>query len=195
MLREIARPGGCAVSPEIGGRGADDVRARGEPPRMQPAGCARGDADRDVVALGDQVDGGVVENEVDVDLGIELEKAAELARDAAVAERRRRADAQPPVRAGVKARGLALGEIELLHDAPAVGVELAADLGEAEPPGRAIEKADAEVALERRDALADGRLRHPEAERGRREAALIDDPNEHGDGGQVFHTLAVALRA
>ena len=74
MLARRARRG------EIGRRGGDHAAGLGELARLERAVGERADADREVEALGDQLDEAVVEHHVDVDLGIGAEEARDRRR-------------------------------------------------------------------------------------------------------------------
>ena len=72
--------------------------------------------------------------------------------------------------------------VELAQRGGQPGGELAAGVGEGDAPARALEQAHAQLALERHDAAAERRRRHPEAGGGASEVQLVD---EHADRAQL----------
>lgn len=93
-------------------------------------------------------------------------------------ERNAAVDAQPAARRR-PGRDLAFGGIHVVENAHGLFVESSAFRGELQLTGRAVDEARAEPRFKTPDQFADGRWRHAQGPRRRRETAEFDDPGEH----------------
>ena len=187
MPLEIARLERRAGARKIGGRAHDAPANARDLAGRQSRIRQHAHAQRDVDALADEVDIAVVEDELDLELRMLGEEAAELRHDLQAGERHSRADPQPADKPGA---GAARGELRLVgvrdRELRAL-VEYLPCLGRAEAAGRTQQQRDAEPLFELRHHLGDGGLADPQLARGRGERTRIDHLDEGLHRGQPVH--------
>ena len=171
MIRSSARG-------EIIRRGDDRRDAFAELARDELRGSQRPDPDRDIGALVDEVDHRIGDRDVQLDAGMRRHEARRHRQQEMPAEGDIRVHPQSSAR-NLAGGDRPLGLVEIGQHAQGPLVEGRAFLGEHELAGRTHDQPDAEPRLQPGDELADGRGRHPQGARGRREAAELDDAREH----------------
>ncbi len=185
MLREIGRMARRPVFGEIRGRAAQHAPVRGELARDQRRILQRAEADRDVVAVVDEVDDLVGEPQVQRHGRVAAQERGNHGRDVLAAERRRHRHFQPSIRlaaavADRRPRGVG-GRQQRLGP----GHEDFAVLRETDAAGGAVQQSRAELAFELRDARAGDRGRHAELAPGRRHVREQRGAHEQADVEQV----------
>lgn len=190
MGGERIRAGGHALAREI-------ARARHRDPRIEPElATAEGGvgqsahAHGDVDAVLEQVEGVIVELQVEAHAGVARHEGACQRQDDVAAQAGRAGDAQGAGDVLAQVRDQAVGGFELALDDLAALVVQRPRLGQAHPAGVAVEQAHAESRLERGDVLGDGRLRELHVARRAREAAAFDEAGEELQAGQSVHGMA-----
>ena len=172
---------------EIGRRRHDHAARLGELAGLERAVGQRADPDREVVALGDQLDEPVLEHHVDVDLRVGAEEGRHRRRHLPDPEGDRRRDPQRALRRRLHRGHHAVGLPGLRQHRAGPVVVGEPDLGRADPPRRAVEEPHRQPRLERGDMLGDRRLRQAELARRLGEAAVVDDLHESLHLGKAVH--------
>ncbi len=137
-------------------------------------------AQRQVDPLADEVDHPVVEDDLDIEVGVLGEKARQQRHHVKPREGGRRRDRQSPREPGASAPGGKLRLVGLGDGRPCPLVEAQARLRGAQAVRRANEQADLQPVLQLRDRLRDGGLAHVQEPGGAREGARFHDPHEGG---------------
>jgi hypothetical protein len=106
-------------------------------------------------------------------------------------ERRERggeaAEAQPPVPPPGDLAQLLLGAVDAREDQPGVPGQRMAGLGQLDGPRAALDQGQPDLALERRDVLAHGGLRHVQRLGRGREGAAPGHLGEHSEAPHIEH--------
>ena len=180
---------GLAVALEQRGAGDDDPANPAHRNRDHRRVFERADPDADVETLFDELDDAVEQQQVDPHPGMRAHELRHGRRHVALAEEHGRRRANLPARLGAASGHGLLRLLDVRQD-PAAAIEVDAPLlGERHLSGGADEQPHAQVGLEGRQ-RAHHRGRSPvERLRGRREAALLDDPDEGPHGCQHVHRL------
>src|SRR3569833_301038 len=147
-------------------------------------------ADRDVVAIVDQVDdlvGGLV---LDVDFGVLGEEAGDYVAEPAGREVDRRRDPQPTARGRLHVGDELLGLEHVVDDALAALVVHLADIRQRELASRALDQPDAEAFLEQGQLATDRRFRQAEGVRRTGKALGFGDLREDDDVVEVHDRYA-----
>ena len=189
VLEQILGPFRRTALRKVRGRCAHHLPARRNAARDEIGILQATDADRDVIALIDEVDLPIVVNEFDRHSGIAIEKPRDGRSQMQDAEGHRRRDSQRAARLRLKARDLELSVFDFFERADAAPIQLRTCFGETQAAGRAIQQARAEFLLQPGDSLAHDWLRRFERLRRRGEARQFDDLDEDGDVGEVLHGL------
>ena len=144
-----------------------------------------------VDAFRDEIDRAVAAADLEPDVRVARAEVGQGRRQHVDAERGRHIDAQATSRAAVRVHEPGFQFADVVEDVPDACVVGSAVVGQAHPARRPLQQADAEVLLEPRDVLTDARLRQVERERGRGEAAGIDDLDEQLHREKPIHPCIV----
>jgi hypothetical protein len=177
--------------PEVGRRRARNHVQLRHSPRSQSGLAYRTHAQRNVDALGHEVDDPVVQAQVEFDQGISARELGQRWQQQVAAEGHRDVDTQFALRLGARITQSFFGVAQLLEDAARTAQELGAFGCEGDATRGAVEQAGAEVFFERGDMGAGGRTRDFEFVRGPAEGSALGDPHEHPHGGQLVHAAIV----
>ena len=128
---------------------------------------------RDVGRTHADVDLIIVQDQLDADLGVKFAKLRQPLRQPDRAEADRRRDAQLAGGLRRRVRQQSLGRLQLVDDVRDRAVQKLALLGEHQAARVAVKEYDPQVALERRDLTAHGRLAHVQGIARMREAACL----------------------
>jgi hypothetical protein len=140
VLDEILEPGRCAVALEIGRCGAQDAANRRDLARHQAGIGQFRDADGHVVAVADDVDEIVGQDQIDRKIGIGFHEGAEMRRDMQTAERGRRRDFQRAARGRRAARHEGFRLLDAGQDRHNAFVKALASFGQRDLPRRALQE-------------------------------------------------------
>jgi hypothetical protein len=124
---------------------------------------------------------------VDLDIGIGAEESGNGVGDLGHAEADRDGDAQGAAGGGLHGGDHVVGFAGVLEHQLRPVVIGEADLGGADPPGRAVEETDGEPSLERRDVFRDRRLRDAHLAGRIGEAPVVHDMDEGFHFGEAVH--------
>ena len=194
MLRQVVRRLRFAVIRKVGRRGAGDDVDLGHAPRHQPGLLQAADPHRDVHALRDQVDDAVVEADVEVDRRVATGEVWQGRQQQVAAERDRHVHPQQSLWLGARAAQGLLGILDFVQDAAAAAQEVGTLGGQADSARGAVEQADPEVLLERRDVSAGRGPGNVQFVSRLPERAALGDPGEHAHGQQLVHRAIVPLQ-
>jgi hypothetical protein len=178
---------GGAVGGKIARRRAEHAVVRREPLGDQAGIAQVGDPDRQIEAVGDDVDEGVAQDQFDVHRRVGVEEGLEMRRDVHAPERGRRRDAQGAARLAGAAGDPGLGLLDRAEDRDDPLIEALAGLGQRELAGGALEQADAEPILQAADALGDDGRREAELAGGGGHALGRDDMGEDVEVAEPVH--------
>ncbi|MNT23611.1 hypothetical protein D3C72_1590340 [compost metagenome] len=148
-------------------------------------------ADREVVALADQVDAGVLQVQLQPQVRVARHEGGDVRRDAGQREGQRRAHAQHAARARAHGRQRGVGLVQVVEDAREPLHVGRAGLGEAHAARGAVDQPHLQVRLQLGDVLADGRRRQPQLPRGAGEAARRGGGAKDLEGGEMVHGPAL----
>ncbi|EEF22342.1 conserved hypothetical protein [Ricinus communis] len=176
-----------------------EVRWRGAHHRCAHAQLARdevrlqrvGDAQRQVDALLDQVDGAVAHLQVDRRARVAPQEFADGAQQLGLRQRLRTGDAQQaPRRVSLVAERYRHAVRHLQH-AAAAGQRKLAGVGQAQAAGAAVQQAGAGPCLHLRQVARDHGARHAQGLGGAYHAAALGDADKHAGGGDTVHIRPV----
>jgi hypothetical protein len=156
-------------------------------PRDQRRGGLLRGAQRQVVAVGREVDLAVLQVDVDQHFGKALAVVGQHAREARRGTPHRRAHLELAARRLALLADGGLGGIEQVERAPALLVPGGAGLGQAQVAARSVQEPRVQGFFELCHMLAGHRRRHRQALGCGHEAARFDDLAEHAQAGQAVH--------
>ena len=191
ILRLLRR----AVLGQIGRGRAQQQAHVAQLARNQRAVLQRGDAQRDLEALGDQIDDAVGQKHVEIELGIARAERLQHLHQLDLAQRLGRGDLEPA--AGLAGLGLdrILQRIEIGDQRAGAVVVGAADLGHLHAARGAVDQAHAEAVLELADVLGYQRLRAAEPFAGVGEALRVHHRDEGAHEIECIHGAANSVEA
>src|SRR5690606_31498252 len=172
-----------AATREIVGGSGCHATDRPDAPRDEAGVSEVGDAQRDIDALLQKIDGAVAQGEIDGYVGITRQERRQDRTDMADPEGHRRADAQPAAGRSSGAAHLTFGLGHVIQDARAPLIIGSSRLREAEAPRGPVEEAYAQPLLKPRYLLARRSTGNTKVARRRRKSFEFDDPPEDPHGG------------
>mmetsp|Transcript_21974 Transcript_21974/g.86270 ORF Transcript_21974/g.86270 Transcript_21974/m.86270 type:complete len:275 (-) Transcript_21974:1008-1832(-) len=194
VLRQVRQRLRHAVGGQVGGRGAQHRAAGGQRPRDQRRLQRVGDAHGQVDALGGEVHAAVGHHQREGHTRVQALEVHQRRGELGVRERRRAGEAQPARRLAVGAAGAFLHIGAQVQQLAAAGQRRLASFGQAEPPRRAVQQPRAQPGLHRRQVAADHGRGHVQPLGRQRQAALLDDRDEHAGGSQPVHGLRRSMQ-
>ena len=132
----------------------------------------------EVIALAHKIDEAVVELELHLHLRMLDQESRQSGCQMQIAEGDGGGDPQPAAQLRARLLGAGLGLLGLQQHTARPLVELAADIGQRQAPGRPIDQPGAQAILELAQAAADQGFRQAEIASGGAEAAALDDAGE-----------------
>jgi len=180
MRPEFGRALRDAAAFQIGGRGDYRTPAAGELASDRRGIGKLTHPQRHVDTLGHEVDHSIVQDHVDLKIGVRLEERREVRHNMEPRESGGRRHAQPPRQAGARPASFELGLVRLLDRAASAFVKALSRFGRRQAVRRAQKQANLQPDFKLRDRFGNCRLTDVQLLRRAGEGAILHHPDEGG---------------
>src|SRR5437773_5552759 len=187
---EISRHLGCRMQRQIRrGSAADELRSA-DLARDQAAAADIADADRQVDAFVDDVDGAIGELDIEAQLRMATREVRDRRREMPHAEGDRRGELERAARYHGRRGHRFLGLLQIREQLDAALVKGLAGLRQRKPARRSVHETRIEMRFEVRDMTRYRGRRHCKALGGAREASLLDDLGKYHQRKKAVHFMS-----